>query len=127
PALDRPGTVLIDATLGLGGHAEAALQRFAGVHLIGIDRDPKALRASAERLHRFGDRFTPVHAIYDEIGDVSHSHGRGGRVDGVLFDLGVSSMQLDEVDRGFSYAHDAPLDMRMDPTSGATAADLLAE
>jgi len=126
PALSSPGAVLIDATLGLGGHAEAALSRFTGVHLVGIDRDPQALQAATERLHRFGDRFTPVHAVYDEIAEVATRYGNQGRVQGILFDLGVSSMQLDQVDRGFSYAQDAPLDMRMDPTAGDTAADLLA-
>ncbi|WP_022916931.1 16S rRNA (cytosine(1402)-N(4))-methyltransferase RsmH [Ruania albidiflava] len=127
PAVQADGAVLIDATLGLGGHAEAALQRFGGLHLVGIDRDPQALALATERLAPFGDRFTPVHARYDAIGAVAAEHGVAGRVQGILFDLGVSSLQLDEVDRGFSYAQDAPLDMRMDPTTGSTAADLLAK
>jgi len=127
PAVEASGAVLIDATLGLGGHAEAALRRFDQLHLVGIDRDPQALALATERLAPFGDRFTPVHARYDEIGTVAAEHGRHGRVHGILFDLGVSSLQLDEVGRGFSYAHDAPLDMRMDPTTGRTAAELLAE
>lgn len=127
PAIGSTGAVLIDATLGLGGHAEAALRRFPELHLVGIDRDPHALELSAERLAPFGDRFTAVHARYDEIGAVARAHGHQGRVHGILFDLGVSSLQLDEADRGFSYAQDAPLDMRMDPTTGRTAAELLAE
>lgn len=127
PAIGSTGAVLIDATLGLGGHAEAALRRFPELHLVGIDRDPHALELSAERLAPFGERFTAVHARYDEIGAVARSHAHQGRVQGILFDLGVSSLQLDEADRGFSYAQDAPLDMRMDPTTGPTAAELLAE
>lgn len=127
PAIGEPGAVLIDATLGLGGHAEAALRRFADLRLIGIDRDPDALRAGTDRLARFGARFVPVHARYDDLAAVARDHGNHGRVDGILFDLGVSSMQLDQAERGFTYAQDAPLDMRMDPTRGATAADLLAD
>lgn len=127
PAIGSAGAVLIDATLGLGGHAEAALRRFPELHLVGIDRDPHALELSSQRLAPFGDRFTAVHARYDEIGAVARAHGHDGHVQGILFDLGVSSLQLDEADRGFSYAQDAPLDMRMDPTSGSTAAELIAE
>ncbi len=127
PAIEPDGAVLIDATLGLGGHAEAALRRFGRLHLVGIDRDPQALALAGERLAPFGDRFTAVHARYDEIDAVAAEHGQGGRVQGILFDLGVSSLQLDEAERGFSYAHDAPLDMRMDPTTGSTAAEILAE
>lgn len=126
PAIEAPGAVLIDATLGLGGHAEAALHRFPALTVIGIDRDPEALQASTERLSPFADRFTAVHAVYDEIATVVSNHGRHHRADGILFDLGVSSMQLDQIERGFSYAQDAPLDMRMDPSTGQTAADLLA-
>lgn len=127
PAIGPAGAVLIDATLGLGGHAEAALRRFPELQLVGIDRDPHALELSGQRLAPFGDRFTAVHARYDEIGAVARCHGRDGQVQGILFDLGVSSLQLDEADRGFSYAQDAPLDMRMDPTTGPTAAELIAE
>ncbi|HYO41103.1 MAG TPA: 16S rRNA (cytosine(1402)-N(4))-methyltransferase RsmH [Nocardioidaceae bacterium] len=120
----RSSTLLVDATLGLGGHAEAVLQRCPHAHLIGIDRDPHALDRSRTRLAAYGERVTLVHAVYDEIGDVlvelGHPH-----VDGVLFDLGVSSMQLDLRERGFAYAADAPLDMRMDDTTGPTAADVL--
>ena len=124
PALDAPGAVLVDATLGLGGHAEHALTTFPGLRLVGLDRDHEALRLSAERLAGFGERVTLVHAVYDELPEVLASLGLS-RVQGVLFDLGVSSMQLDEADRGFAYAQDAPLDMRMDPTTGPTAADVL--
>src|SRR5699024_713506 len=97
PAVQADGAVLIDATLGLGGHAEAALHRFDQLHLVGIDRDLQALALATERLAPFGDRFTPVHARYDEIGAVAAEHGHHGRVHGILFDLGVSSLQLDEV------------------------------
>jgi 16S rRNA (cytosine1402-N4)-methyltransferase len=124
PALEEPGAVLVDATLGLGGHAEHALTSFPQLRLVGLDRDPEALRLSGERLAGFGERVTLVHAVYDELPDVLARLGLE-RVQGILFDLGVSSMQLDEADRGFAYAQDAPLDMRMDPTTGPTAADIL--
>ena len=124
PALDHDGAVLVDCTLGLGGHTEAVLERCGLARVIGIDRDPAALEMAAERLRPFGERFVGVHATYDELTDVL---GRAGldSVAGVLFDLGVSSMQLDLRERGFAYAADAPLDMRMDPTAGLTAADVL--
>jgi 16S rRNA (cytosine1402-N4)-methyltransferase len=124
PALETPGAVLVDATLGLGGHAEQALIQFPGIHLVGLDRDPQALRLSGERLAPFVGRTTLVHAVYDELPEVLESLGIPA-VQGILFDLGVSSMQLDEIDRGFSYANDAPLDMRMDPTTELTAAEIL--
>jgi 16S rRNA (cytosine1402-N4)-methyltransferase len=125
PALQRDDAVLVDATEGMGGHSEALLERFPGIHLIGLDRDTDALRIAGERLARFGDRVTLVHTVYDGIADAVRSTGRS-RVDGILFDLGVSSLQLDEKERGFAYSQDAPLDMRMDQTSGTTAADILA-
>ncbi len=124
PALDRPGAVLVDATLGLGGHTEAVLDRCPPVRVIGIDRDPDALALAGERLAGYGERFTGVHAVYDEIPDVLDRLGLPD-VAGVLFDLGVSSMQLDVRERGFAYSVDAPLDMRMDGTTGPTAADVL--
>lgn len=124
PALEAPGAVLVDATVGLGGHAEHALTSFPGLRLVGVDRDPEALRLSGERLSAFGERVTLVHAVYDELPEVLGGLGMR-RVQGILFDLGVSSMQLDEADRGFAYAQDAPLDMRMDPTSDLTAAEVL--
>lgn len=125
PALAAPGAVLVDATEGMGGHSEALLDRFPDIRLIGLDRDTDALRIAGERLARFGDRVTLVHVVYDDIAATVASAG-ADRIDGVLFDLGVSSLQLDEADRGFAYAQDAPLDMRMDQTSGTTAADIVA-
>lgn len=124
PALAHDGAVLVDATLGLGGHSEAVLERSPQARVIGVDRDPEALRRATERLAPFGDRFAGVHAVYDEIPDVLEDLGLAA-VDAVLFDLGVSSMQLDVRDRGFAYSEDAPLDMRMDSTTGRTAADVL--
>ena len=124
PALrDRPA-VLVDATLGLGGHAAALLAAHPGLTLVGLDRDPQALALAGRRLVAFSDRTHLVHAVYDRIADVLGELGLP-RVDGVLFDLGVSSLQLDADDRGFSYARDADLDMRMDPGDGPTAADVL--
>ncbi|MCL2454336.1 MAG: 16S rRNA (cytosine(1402)-N(4))-methyltransferase RsmH [Micrococcales bacterium] len=125
PALQHEGAVLVDATLGMGGHAEGALRRFETVRVIGIDRDPQAIELATGRLSGYGDRFTAVRAVYDEIATVLADLGTTP-VHGVLMDLGVSSLQLDETERGFSYAHDAPLDMRMDPTDGITAAEVLA-
>jgi 16S rRNA (cytosine1402-N4)-methyltransferase len=115
---------MVDCTLGLGGHTEAVLQAIPNARVIGIDRDPNALQMAGERLAGFGDRFVGVHAVYDEILDVIADQGLS-HVDGVLFDLGVSSMQLDVRERGFAYAEDAPLDMRMNDSAGMTAADVL--
>ena len=127
PAIERPGAVLVDGTLGMGGHTEGALERFEGLTVIGIDRDPQAIELASARLQRFGTRFRAVHTTYDNIDTaVEGQLGAGARVDGILMDLGVSSLQLDEADRGFAYSKDAPLDMRMDATSGQSAADLLA-
>ncbi|MEY9889605.1 16S rRNA (cytosine1402-N4)-methyltransferase [Catenulispora sp. MAP12-49] len=124
PALERPGAVVLDATLGLGGHSEAFLQRFPGVRLIGLDRDPQALEASGRRLAPFGERATLVHAVYDEIPEVLERLGVA-ELAGTLFDLGVSSLQLDMRERGFAYSYDAPLDMRMDSSRGITAAEIV--
>jgi 16S rRNA (cytosine1402-N4)-methyltransferase len=124
PALAAPGSVLVDCTLGMGGHTEAVLEQVPTARVLGIDRDLQALALASARLERFGDRFVPVHAVYDEITDVVDEHADGA-VQGVLMDLGVSSLQLDESERGFSYAQDAPLDMRMDQSRGITAADVL--
>jgi 16S rRNA (cytosine1402-N4)-methyltransferase len=126
PALDIEGAVLVDATLGLGGHAEAALDRHPGLRLVGLDRDTDALARAGERLARFGDRVSLVHTVYSGIRGALDDLGID-RVTAVLFDLGVSSMQLDQAERGFAYAQDAPLDMRMDRTRGITAATVLAE
>ena len=125
PALERDGAVLVDATLGMGGHAEAFLLRFPGIRLVGIDRDQDALAIAARRLEPFGDRVHLVHAVYHELAAALQALGLGA-VSGILFDLGVSSLQLDRDDRGFSYARNAPLDMRMDASSGRTAADVVA-
>ncbi len=124
PAVTAPGAVLVDMTLGLGGHSAALLARFPEVRVIGLDRDPAAIARAQERLAEYGERFVAVHAVYDDVLDVVR-RVVGHPVQGVLADLGVSSMQLDEAARGFAYAQDAPLDMRMDPTTGLTAADVL--
>jgi 16S rRNA (cytosine1402-N4)-methyltransferase len=124
PVAAAPGAVVVDATLGMGGHSEALLEQFSSLRLIGLDRDPQALRLAGERLSPFADRATLVHAVYDELAEVLARVGVQ-RVQGVLFDLGVSSLQLDEPGRGFAYAQDAPLDMRMDQTRGITAAEVV--
>jgi 16S rRNA (cytosine1402-N4)-methyltransferase len=124
PALQRPGAVFLDGTLGMGGHTEAVLAACPAARAVGIDRDTEALALAGERLAAYGDRFTGVHAVYDELPAVLDDLGLG-TVDAVLFDLGVSSLQLDEAERGFAYRHDAPLDMRMDQSSGITAAEVL--
>lgn len=125
PALGAPGAVVVDATLGMGGHSEALLNRFPNITIVGIDRDLDAIAIATERLAPFESRTHFVHAVYDEIGSVLDGlHIE--RVAGVLFDLGVSSLQLDMVDRGFSYSKDAPLDMRMDSSSPRTAASIIA-
>jgi len=116
--------VIVDCTLGLGGHTEALLEKFPTLTVIGIDRDQIALERASTRLARFGDRFKSAHVIFDQIDSVVAAHGFE-EVNGVLFDLGVSSIQLDEVDRGFSYSQDAPLDMRMDRSRGITAAEIV--
>jgi 16S rRNA (cytosine1402-N4)-methyltransferase len=124
PALaDRPAVVL-DATVGLGGHALALLEAHPALTLVGLDRDPQALTVARDRLHAYSRRCYLVHAVYDELTEVLARFGIA-RLDGVLFDLGVSSLQLDTAERGFSYARDAVLDMRMDPSTGPTAADVL--
>lgn len=124
PALARPGSVFVDTTLGMGGHSEALLRAYPQASLIGIDRDPEALTLAGERLAPFGDRVALVHDTYDHIATALAQNNRVG-VDAVLMDLGVSSLQLDEADRGFAYAVDAPLDMRMNPDDSLTAAVVL--
>ena len=119
PALTTPEAVVVDCTLGMGGHSEALLAA-TPARLVGLDRDPEALRRSGRRLSPYGERVTLVHAVYDALPEVLADLGLE-RVQGVLFDLGVSSLQLDEAARGFAYAQDAPLDMRMDPTTGISA------
>jgi len=122
----QPGSVVIDATLGLGGHAAAVLQTFADTKVIGIDQDQKALENATERLKSFGSRFQGVHSNFVEISSVADELNITA-VDAVIADLGVSSMQLDDAERGFSFRFDAPLDMRMDTSKGSTAAELLEE
>ncbi|MFF5204614.1 16S rRNA (cytosine(1402)-N(4))-methyltransferase RsmH [Streptosporangium sp. NPDC000396] len=120
PALSGPAPVAVDANLGLGGHAEALLAAHPSLHLIGIDRDPTAIERSTARLAPYADRITLVRAVSDELAEVLARAGRP-RVNAVLFDLGVSSPQLDEAERGFAYSYDAPLDMRMDREQELTA------
>jgi len=122
----QPDSVVIDATLGLGGHAEAVLQTFADTKVIGIDQDQKALENATERLKSFGSRFQGVHSNFVEIASVADELNITA-MDAVIADLGVSSMQLDDAERGFSFRFDAPLDMRMDTSKGSTAAELLEE
>ena len=120
------GATLVDGTLGAGGHAQRFLTRFSGLRLIGLDRDPDALRIAGERLAPFGDRVTLVRTRYDGIAEALAESGvPAGQVDAILLDLGVSSMQLDRPERGFSYSTDAPLDMRMDSEADLTAAEIL--
>ena len=126
PALTSGG-VLVDATLGLGGHAEYFLRTYPEIRMIGLDRDTDALRLAEQRLRPFEERITLVHTRYDGLVDALRAAGLAPTqsVRAVLMDLGVSSMQLDEAERGFAYSVDAPLDMRMDPTAERTAADVL--
>jgi 16S rRNA (cytosine1402-N4)-methyltransferase len=124
PALDRPGAVVLDGTLGRAGHALALLREHPGVSLIGVDTDPAAIEASRARLAAYATRVTLVHAVYDQIPAILARLGLP-RVQGVLLDLGVSSPQLDDRDRGFAYSYDAPLDMRMDTGGPLTAADVV--
>jgi len=124
PSLQAEGSILIDATLGLGGHTESALEEFPNVRVIGLDRDPEALAMASKRLEKFAPRVDFVLAVYDQIGEVLAERGIDS-VQGILFDLGVSSMQLDKVERGFSYSQAAPLDMRMNGTTGQTAAEVV--
>lgn len=124
--LNSENAVLVDGTLGLAGHSEAFLQRFPKLTLVGIDRDANALKLAKERLAPFSNRIHLVQAVYSEIPDVLEDLGIN-LADAILLDLGVSSMQLDKTERGFSYSQNAPLDMRMDNNSGITAAEVLNE
>ena len=125
PAINsRENPVVVDATLGLGGHTEALLQKFPHLTVIGIDRDQDAIDRASARLAPFADRLHVAHTTFDSIESVVKSFGHTNIV-GALFDLGVSSLQLDEANRGFSYSQEAPLDMRMDRTQSLTAAEIL--
>src|SRR5512144_832080 len=119
----RPGGIYLDATFGGGGYAEALLAA-APCRVVGVDRDPAALLRARALLARHPDTLTLVHGRFGDLGELLPAHGLPA-VDGVAFDLGVSSWQLDEAARGFSFRFDGPLDMRMDPTTGATAADIV--
>jgi 16S rRNA (cytosine1402-N4)-methyltransferase len=124
PALERPDPVFVDTTVGLGGHSEAVLRHFPQVRLVGLDRDEQALAHSRDRLNPFAERVVLVHAVYDALPEVLADLDISA-VAAILMDLGVSSMQLDERSRGFAYAQDAPLDMRMDASTSLTAAGIL--
>lgn len=124
PALGRPGSVYVDCTLGLAGHARAVLEAAPQARLVGIDRDPDALEVARERLGDLAGRAVLVRAVHDEIEEVLAGLGIAG-ADAVLADLGLSSLQIDRAERGFAYRVDSPLDMRMDPDGGVTAADIL--
>jgi 16S rRNA (cytosine1402-N4)-methyltransferase len=124
PALRGKPAVVVDTTLGMGGHSDALLSAHPELTLIGLDRDPQAIEMASARLARHGDRVHFVNTTYDHIAEAVHDLGFK-HVDGVLMDLGVSSLQLDEEDRGFAYSRDAPLDMRMSKGTGTTAADVL--
>lgn len=126
PALAAEGSVYVDCTLGLGGHAQQVLTQAPQARLIGIDRDQQAIGVATQNLAAYGERVTIVHATNDQLGEIVDTYAPAG-VDAILFDLGVSSLQLDTPERGFSYLSDSPLDMRMDQTSQTTALDLLAE
>jgi len=126
PALAGRPALAVDATIGLGGHAEALLAAHPQLTLVGLDRDPAALQRSRDRLAPYAERLHLVHAVYDRMPEVLDELGFDG-VDGVLFDLGVSSMQLDVAERGFAYAQDAPLDMRMDQSAGLSAEQVVNE
>ncbi|ADG97552.1 S-adenosyl-methyltransferase MraW [Segniliparus rotundus DSM 44985] len=122
PALSAPNPVLVDATLGLGGHTKALLERFPALRVVGVDRDEKAIEVARARLGALADRVRFVHARFDEV-----EHALGDEAaNGYLLDLGVSSMQLDQAQRGFAYSKEAPLDMRMDSSAELTAAEVLA-
>lgn len=123
PALDAPGAIYVDCTLGLAGHAVAILDAAPTARLIGIDRDADALALAGERLAPYGGRVELVQAVYDELPDVLADLGL--RADAVLADLGLSSLQIDRRERGFAYSVDAPLDMRMDASDPRTAADVV--
>ena len=122
--VSAPPGVVVDATVGGGGHAAALLEAYPALRIVGLDRDPAALEAAELRLSVLADRVTLVRAPFSSLEEIVAAPGFGA-LSGVLFDLGVSSPQLDRSERGFSFREDGPLDMRMDPTTGMTAADLV--
>ena len=125
PAIEsNVNPIIIDATLGMGGHSKALLLKYPNLKIIGLDRDLSAIKVATENLSDLSNRIEIVHAVYDEIAEVLTKQGIK-EVDGILFDLGVSSMQLDQAERGFAYSQEAPLDMRMDQSSGLSALDIL--
>lgn len=125
PAIENSKSpVFVDATLGLGGHSFAMLTRFPNLTLIGIDRDQSAIDKASERLAQFKERVHIAHSVFDHFEEIVKGFGFE-KIDGALFDLGVSSMQLDQSERGFSYSKDAPLDMRMDQSEGITASEIV--
>ena len=125
PAIENSASpVFVDATLGLGGHSFELLSKFPNLTLIGIDRDQDAISKASARLSQFGNRVHIVHSVFNRFDEVVKSFGFE-QIDAALFDLGVSSMQLDVAERGFSYSQDAPLDMRMDQSEGITAAEIV--
>jgi 16S rRNA (cytosine1402-N4)-methyltransferase len=119
-----PCSIVVDCTLGLGGHAEAVLERMPQVRLVGVDRDRDALERASRRLSRFAERFTPLHGSFDQLEELLGSL-QISKVGAIFADLGVSSMQLDRAQRGFSFRFDGPLDMRMDRSCGSTAAEVV--
>jgi len=125
PSIEKSQSpIVVDATLGLGGHSFALLEKFPQLRIVGLDRDLKAIDKATQRLSKYSDRVTVIHAVYDEMPKVLDSLGISN-VDGILFDLGVSSMQLDNSERGFSYSQSAPLDMRMDQSRGVSAKEVI--
>ena len=125
PAIEKSTSpVFVDATLGLGGHSFEMLSKFPNLTLIGIDRDLDAIAKAGARISQFGNRVHIVHSVFDRFEAVVKSFGFE-KIDAALFDLGVSSMQLDVAERGFSYSQDAPLDMRMDQSQGITAEEIV--
>lgn len=126
PALGGESPLLVDATVGLGGHTEAFLASIEALEVLGIDRDTEALAHTRGRLAPFGDRLVLAHGRYDEIAEMLDNFSGGRRPHAILFDLGVSSLHLDKPERGFSYSVDAPLDMRMNPEDDLTAEGILA-
>jgi len=120
-----PGGLIVDCTVGGGGHSAVLLDARPDVHLLGLDRDADAVEAARSRLARFGDRVQVVHGRFEQLGGLVERHGEGEQAMGILMDLGVSSAQLDRPERGFSYRFDAPLDMRMDAKQALTATEVV--